>query len=84
MFTPNDIEILIHYHCCPSEHPRADAPAVKEAIAQFLVDGILVKSESYDNSYDTTAKGCAWLKCILSVEYPKQAWVDSNGSIIDY
>jgi DNA-binding PadR family transcriptional regulator len=82
MTTPNDIEILIHCHCRPEVHPRIDAPAVQETMKRFIVDGIIeqYKTEKY---FITTEKGDAWLKLILQVPYPKQAWVDSNNKIIE-
>lgn len=83
MNTPNDIEVLIHCHCSPNVHPRADAPAVIETIERFLNDEIIERSLRNEGTYNTTDKGRAWLKCILNVPYPTQRWVDSNGNAIN-
>ena len=82
--TPNDIEILIHYHVCPKVHPRDYAPAVKQSINKFLRDGI-IKHDSQSqrgHHYTTTEKGRAWLEMILKTPYPKQVRIDEKGCLI--
>ena len=74
--TPNDIDVLLHYHVSLRLHARSDAPAVEEATKRFLLDGIL---ESYGTHYATTARGRAWVEMILRVPYPRQVWVDEKG-----
>jgi hypothetical protein len=78
MTTPNDIEILIHFHCSMLPHPRRDAPAVRKTIADFLADGIIEPGTG--EAYRTTEKGSAWLRMICRVEPPRQAWVDESGA----
>ena len=74
--TPNDIDVLLHYHVSPILHPSFNAPAVQEATHQFLLDGIL---ESTGDSYTTSDRGKAWIEMILRVPYPRQVWVDEKG-----
>lgn len=34
--TPNDIDVLLHYHITIKPHPRRNAPAVSESIEHFV------------------------------------------------
>jgi len=82
--TPNDIEILIHCHCCPLPHPRCDSPAVKEALISFVNEGLVYVDDSDEvDTYRTTPRGYAHLEQLCSLELPIQQWIDSNGKIID-
>ena len=47
MLTPNELEILIHYHVCNLQHPRFDAPAVQEAIDKFMTMGVFTQRNQY-------------------------------------
>jgi hypothetical protein len=79
MMSPNDIDILIHYHCSSKLHEWHDMPAVQESTEMFVNDGIL----QWDNdTYRTTEMGRAWLKMIIKTPYPRQAWVDEEGNEI--
>lgn len=88
MTTPADLEVLIHYHCTPGPHPRIDSPLVEKATSKFIRDGIIElapQDKSRDvvfDSFNTTAKGRAWLAMILQVEYPQEAWIDATGKIV--
>ena len=53
--TPNDIEVLLHCHVSPRVHPRADAPAVREALRR-LEDNMLIEKREHDY-YHTTSRG---------------------------
>lgn len=78
--SPSDLEVLIHYHRCPAQHPRYDAPAVIEATKKFLMDEIIKVDYGNESGYSTTEKGRAWLSMILKTPYPVQFWVDDNGN----
>lgn len=41
MTTPLYIEIALHYYCSSTDFPRLGAPAVDEAIANFVSAGLL-------------------------------------------
>ena len=79
--TLNDLEILIFYHVCRSEHPRIDSPAVQESLQNLLRYDLI--SYVHHSIYETTSRGKAWLKLILETPLPRMAWVDSNGNFID-
>lgn len=84
MTTPNDIDVLLHYHVSPTMHERASAPAVQETTERYLREGILVwiDDETTRNGgyYKTTERGDAWVEMLLRVPYPRQAWVDETGT----
>ena len=82
MITPNHLDVLIHYNSSPSRHEREDAPAVRDAIRQFVEDGILEPARASKSGFEVTEKGHAWLCAILAVPYPTQAWLDAAGNII--
>jgi len=80
--TPNDIDVLIHFCVCPARHERQDAPAVKESINKFILDGLLRFSSSNSSGYEGTEKGKVHLEQLCKLPYPVRAWVDSNGNLI--
>lgn len=72
--TPNDVEILLHFHCSGIPHPRASAPAVRESIARFIDAGAL--THGGPAGYMTTAKGDAWVQMICDTPEPIHMYVD--------
>jgi len=85
IMTPSDINVLLHYHVCPEPHPRLDAPAIQETIAEFVTAGILKPGvhPSKDGSYITTGRGNALVQMLCSTPFPVQKWVDQNNKIIE-
>ena len=79
--TPNNIDILIHCHCCADEHPRSDAPAVIKGI-QFLVDNGLIMLREKGTTFVTTEKGASHLRQLCNLEFPRQVWISSIGNIL--
>ena len=70
-WTPNDVEVMLHCHTSPEEHPRIDAQAVYNAIDDFLLrDMIQRDTMAHAKIYTPTPKGRAWLKAILSTPEP--------------
>lgn len=69
-FTPNDIEIIIHYYVSPVDHPRAAAPAVQQSIKMFQDNGLL------DIGLKITPKGMYWIEMLLSTPFPELKWID--------
>ena len=78
--TPNELDVLIHYYVSPKPHDRFDAPAVKDAINDFIDSGV-IEPQGHEH-FRLTEKGQAWLKAILDTPIPKQQWVDYTGKII--
>jgi len=73
MLTPNELEILIHYHVCNLQHPRFDAPAVQEAINKFIGLDVLKR---VTNQYYLTRKGKVWMYMILETPCPEPIFTD--------
>lgn len=78
MTTPNDIDVMLHYYVSPAKHPREEAPAVREATAKFVRDGLLEPQE--EGHYSATDRGQAWVEMLLRVPFPRKAWVDETGA----
>lgn len=77
LWCPNEIDVVMHYHCRCDPHPRQHAPAVQEAIEFFLREGILDTAPPDDGrGYLVTKRGEAWIELILSTPMPESAWVD--------
>ena len=78
--TPNDIEVLIHCHVSPSVHPRADAPAVRDALRSLEANGLIEQRDQ--EYYHTTDRGRAHINQLCSLSWPIQAWVNYAGEVI--
>lgn len=83
--TPLDIEILLHYHCSGSEFDRLDAPACRDAVDDFLREGILRERSDEENHtrahhrmYEPTDRGRALVNALCMVPYPVQVWILPN------
>ena len=73
--TPNNIGVLLHYHCFADEHPRKDAPAVKDAI-KLLLSHNLIERIPRKPFFTSTEKGAFHVKALCSLPLPvsKEAW----------
>ena len=77
--TPNDIEILIHYHVSPEPHPRITAPAVESATLMLEENGLI---QRIDGIYRTTERGRAHVEQLCNLDFPRAAWVGANGEVL--
>ena len=82
IYSPNNINVLLHYHCSCEPHPRLEASAVSEALQEFLRIGALVKDDSTGSGYRTTPMGQAWVQALCNVAPPQQAFVDEHGTVL--
>ncbi len=73
--TPNDIDVLLHYHCMATPHPRVHAPAVEETIRSFCGAQIF-KISKEKKGYELTSRGEALVKMLCDTPFPKQRWID--------
>jgi hypothetical protein len=80
IYSPNNIEVLLHYHTTPRPHPRIDAPATCDFTRILLEAGCITPGDT--GAYITTAKGAAWVQALCNVECPREAYVDQNGNIL--
>jgi hypothetical protein len=79
--TPNDLDVLIHYHAFRNEHPHISSPAVRETIDMFRKEGILemhsIKSTViHDNTYFVTDKGLCLIEMLCNTPFPVAFWRD--------
>lgn len=84
--TPSQIEILIHYHINNKDpHPRVDAPAVQEAVALFVREGVLkpvvrgvhpLPHPATLGPHQTTDRGHALVKMLCDTPFPVAQWID--------
>lgn len=82
IYSPSNIEVLLHFHCGVGPHPREEAEAVQEAIDRFIQDDVIAPEGEKPGVFRTTKKGQAWVQALCNVEPPKPAWVDSHGNIL--
>lgn len=73
--TPNDIEVILHFYCCPAPHPRIDAPAVESSIRQFIAAGLLEANPKSNSGYTVTDGGKMLIDAICDIPFPVRQWV---------
>lgn len=74
--TPSDIEVLLHYHCSPTPHPRASTPAVKAATNAFRSMGLIHLQPDFKSNhrYETTEGGKILVEALCAVPFPVKRW----------
>lgn len=72
--TPSDIEVLIHCHASGGPHPRADAPAVREAIRMFLEAELIEQLTADPTTYTTTDGGKLLIEELCRTPFPIKKW----------
>ncbi len=70
--SPNDIDVLFHYHCCTGPHERLHAPAVKESLEMFISHKLIEVGE--DGQPYTTCGGRMLVDALCSVPFPMLKW----------
>jgi hypothetical protein len=68
--SPLSMNVLFHCHCHCDEMPRRDAPAVIDAIKQFMAFGIIERSDRFDHGYQTTPAGKALVEMLCKTPLP--------------
>lgn len=79
--TPNHVEILVYACVCSEVHPRRGAPAVEEAIREFVKIGAIELCDE-PNMIRATPMGRVWLRSICETPAPRQAWINDKGEVI--
>jgi hypothetical protein len=70
--TPNDINVLMHYHCAPEPHPRLGCIAVGEAIDRLLRLDLIYQCGD-DGRYRTTELGEKLVESLCNTPIPKKS-----------
>ncbi len=76
--TPLQIEILLHYHTRPGDHPDAarPPPPYDDAFNYFLRNGYLIpKNSATTPGYKATEKLHVYCEALCNVPEPVQKWV---------
>jgi hypothetical protein len=86
MATPLKIEIGLWYHCRPGDYGKNSgdnnfmAPAVQDAIQDFINGGLLARSPAgCEAQYFGTDALKVWVDGLCSVRWPVQQWVIPTG-----
>lgn len=73
--SPSDIEVLIHCHVNPLPHPRREAPAVEDALADFKQLGLITEGVK-PQTYTTTIGGELLVTMLCDTPFPTRDWID--------
>lgn len=79
MATPLQIQIGLHYYSCAGEFEphRFHAPAVQEALKDFVAGGLLESLDApdeYGATYKPTEGLRVWCRALCSVNWPVRVW----------
>ena len=81
VWTPYEMEIILHHHVSIAPFPRAAAPAYPEALVRLHGAGILDRA---DRMAYTTPVGAALVELWLATPAPRLAPIDiRTGKIIE-
>jgi hypothetical protein len=80
--SPSHIEFLLHCYYSPQKHHRIDAPAIQEAIEEFLKDDLIEIEVGEPEIYSTTDRGKAHVRQLCKLPLPTAKWVSFTGSVI--
>ena len=75
--TPLKVEILLWYNCTDSNFPRMDTPAFKEAMGEFVLNGlafiVIDPNTPIQYTFDREALSM-YIEEILRVPLPTKTW----------
>ena len=86
--SPLEIEILLHYYCCPTDYRDGDfsAPAVQDAIERFRDEiNLLEPTQSmdvyHDPHYRITERGRVFVEALCNMPLPVKTWVMPESGV---
>ena len=82
IFSPSNIEVLLYFHSRADPHPRQAAPAVAEAIVQFMALGVLARSKE-PGCFETTPLGRAWVEALCNTPPPVLRFTDQSENLLE-
>jgi hypothetical protein len=80
MWTPYQINIVLHYHCSSAPWPLPNAPIFKNTMNDLVAIGILEVVNADLNQYQATDRGRALIDMWCATPLPKQKWFDPRFS----
>jgi hypothetical protein len=72
MWTPHDIEVLLHHYCIQAGWPLGDTPAYRDSIARFAAHGLIDRTDFPR----VTEKGEALIRMWCAQPVPVAQFVD--------
>lgn len=75
--TPLDVEILMHFHCCPGQFPRTSGH-IEERIEFFVRSGMLKRDTDGKVSGVVPALK-VWVDAVCAIRLPVVQWVIPNA-----
>lgn len=79
MWTPYQINIILHYHCCAGQWPLHTAPIFNETVCGMVAEGLLQPSGMNGaklHIYETTERGKALVEMWCATPIPEMRYVD--------
>lgn len=73
MWTPYQIEIVLHHHCSSASFPRSDAPAYEGTVNALLQKGVLTQE---GGRLETTECGKKLVDLWCKTPVPISVWID--------
>ena len=83
--TPFEITFLIHCDTVMTSFQHIDAPLMPEIVQWMIKENLItpIDDRPVRVVYQTTGRGIALVKLLCDTKPPKQAWIDSQGHVID-
>lgn len=78
MWSPYEIDIVLHHHTSHAEYPRRDAPAYPETISRLIECGVLGRDHA--GFLSTTGVGQALVSMWCNQPLPVALYVDPRFS----
>lgn len=75
--TPYEIEIMLHYHTTPNDHPDMgrNPPVWKPTIDGLMEKGLLLRTDRQGRScYLATERGQVYVMALCDYPLPERAW----------
>ena len=76
MWTPYQINIVLHYHCCVGPWPLHTAPIFKDTMNGLVAMGLLEEVRADLFQYQATDRGRALIEMWCATPIPEQKWFD--------
>jgi hypothetical protein len=69
--SPLEVQIMLHYRCIAEDFRDLNAPAIKDAIMNFLHHEMLAVGSPWPNcTYSVTKKGHAYVEMVCALKVP--------------
>ena len=78
--TPLHIKLLLHAYSHPEPWPHNGG--CSDEYEKHLVSAGLVKIADDGGYYDCTEKGKAHVEQICTMQFPRQAWIAADGTVL--